>query len=47
VDGRDFNSTLSEFGEVWVESEPSGFENIITGQNYGPQFLDFRSQFWP
>jgi hypothetical protein len=36
VDGRGFNSTLCEFGEVWVESEPSGVENVITGQNYGP-----------
>jgi hypothetical protein len=27
---------LCEFGEVWVESEPSGVENVITGQNYGP-----------
>jgi hypothetical protein len=41
VNGTSFNSTLGEFGEVWVESEPSGVENVITGQNYGPQFLDF------
>jgi hypothetical protein len=36
VDGRDFNSTLGEFEEVWVESEPSGVENAIAEQNYGP-----------
>jgi hypothetical protein len=35
VDGRGFNSTLSEFGGVWVESEPFGVESAITGQNYG------------
>jgi hypothetical protein len=41
VDGRDFNSTFSELRGFWVESEPSGVENAITGQNCGPQFLDF------
>jgi hypothetical protein len=41
VDGRGFNSTLGELGGFWVESEPSGVENVIVGQNYGPQILDF------
>jgi hypothetical protein len=42
VDGRGFNSTLGELEGFWVESEPSGVENVIAGQNYGPQILDFR-----
>jgi hypothetical protein len=46
VDGRGFNSTLSELEEVWVEFETSGAEKVIAGQNCGPQFLDFGPQFW-
>jgi hypothetical protein len=46
VDGRGFNSTLGEFGGFWVESEPSGVEKVIAGQNCGAQFIDFRPQFW-